>query len=197
MVEGSALLMTMIHGMRAQGIWDGAPGTNWLDSGAHWYDVYEAADGGHVAVGALEPQFYAELLRLMELDPDDHPQWERDRWPELKERFAAVFRTRTRAEWAELLERADACATPVLELEEAPEHPHNVAREAFVAVDGVVQPAPAPRFSRTPGAVQRPPAEPGGDTREALADWGLERAEIEALLESGAIAEAAVSARRA
>jgi alpha-methylacyl-CoA racemase len=197
MVEGSALLMTMIHGMRAQGIWDGAPGTNWLDSGAHWYDVYEAADGGHVAVGALEPQFYAELLRLMELDPDDHPQWERDRWPELKERFAAVFRTRTRAEWAELLERGDACATPVLELEEAPEHPHNVAREAFVAVDGVVQPAPAPRFSRTPGAVQRPPAEPGGDTREALADWGLERAEIEALLESGAIAEAAVSARRA
>jgi alpha-methylacyl-CoA racemase len=194
MVEGSALLMTMIHGMRAQGIWDGEPGTNWLDSGAHWYDVYETADGGHIAVGALEPQFYAELLRRMELDPDDNPQWERERWPELKDRFAAVFGARTRAEWAELLEHAEACATPVLDLDEAPEHPHNVARETFVAVDGVVQPAPAPRFSRTPGAVQRPPADPGADTRAALSDWGVDEAEIDALVAAGAIAEAAAAA---
>jgi alpha-methylacyl-CoA racemase len=191
MVEGSALLMTLFHGMRAQGIWNGEPGTNWLDSGAHWYEVYETADGGHVAVGALEPQFYAELLRLLELDPDDNPQWDRDRWPELKERFAAVFRTRTRDEWTERLERAEACATPVLGIDEATEHAHNVARETFVAVDGVVQPAPAPRFSRTPGAVQRPPAEPGADTREALIDWGVAPDEVDALFGSGAISSTA------
>src|SRR4029079_11927153 len=117
----------------------------------------------------------------------EEPQWERERWPQLKQRLAAVFRTRTRAEWTALLERADACATPVLSLDEAPAHPHNAARGTCVEVGGAVQPAPAPRFSRTPGAVRRPPSEPGADTACALRDWGVERAEIERLAAAGAI----------
>jgi alpha-methylacyl-CoA racemase len=187
MVEGSALLATVFFGMRAHGMWDGAPGTNWLDSGAHWYEVYETADGGHVAVGAVEPQFYAELLRLLELDPVDTPQWDAARWPELKARFATVFRTRTRDEWADILARAEACASPVLALDEVAGHPHNRARESFVSVDGVVQPAPAPRFSRTPGAIRRPPAQPGADTRSALTQWGICANDIDDLLAAGAI----------
>jgi len=150
MVEGAALLSTSIHALRALGFWDGEPGTNMLDTGAHFYEVYETADGGHIAVGAIEPQFYAELLRVMELDLTEAPQWDRALWPALKARFAEVFLRRTRDDWAHLLESADACATPVLGLEDAPQHPHNVARGTFVEVDGVVQPAPAPRFSRTP-----------------------------------------------
>jgi alpha-methylacyl-CoA racemase len=167
MVDGSALLSTIVHALRAARMWSDEPGTNWLDSGSHFYEVYETADGGHVAVGALEPQFYAELLRLLELDPDEFPQWDRARWPELKARFAEVFAQRTRAEWAELLEPAEACATPVLTVEEAPRHPHNAARGTFADVDGVVQPGPAPRFSRTPGEIRRPSA-------DALAAWGID-----------------------
>jgi alpha-methylacyl-CoA racemase len=125
-----------------------------LDSGAHFYEVYETADHRHVAVGALEPKFYAALLALLELDPNDFPQWDVGRWPELKQRFAELFRSRTAAQWSALLESSDACASVVLGLGEAPEHPHNLARQTFVSVDGVVQPAPAPRFSRTPGRVQ-------------------------------------------
>jgi alpha-methylacyl-CoA racemase len=184
MVDGAALLATATYALRAAGRWDGEPGTNTIDSGSHWYETYETADGGHVAVGALEPEFYAELMRLVGLD---EPQWDRARWPELKERLAAVFRSRTRAQWTAILESADACATPVLSLEEAPAHPHNVARGTFVELDGVVQPAPAPRFSRTPGAVRRPPSEPGADTASALAGWGLEPAEIDRLAAAGAI----------
>jgi alpha-methylacyl-CoA racemase len=153
MVDGAALLCTSIHGLRAMGHWDGEPGTNLLDSGAHFYEVYATSDGGHIAVGAIEPQFYAELLRVMELDPAEAPQWDRSRWPALKERFADVFGRRTRDDWAQLLESSNACATPVLGLEDGPQHPHNVARGTFVEVDGVVQPAPAPRFSRTPPAI--------------------------------------------
>jgi alpha-methylacyl-CoA racemase len=189
MVEGSALLATLFHGMRASGTW-APPGENWLDSGAPWYEVYETADGGHFAVGALEPQFYAELLRLLDLDPADTPQWDTARWPQLKERFAAAFRTRTRDEWAELLAHAEACASPVLAVDEAPAHPHNAARQSFVRIDGVVQPAPAPRFSRTPGAVRRPPAQPGADTRSALTAWGVNEDKIDALLAGGALVEA-------
>jgi alpha-methylacyl-CoA racemase len=174
MVDGTAALTALFHGLRAAGLWSDEPGTNWLDSGAHFYEVYATADGGHVAVGALEPQFYAELLRRLELDPAEFPQWERERWPELKHRFAEVFATRTRAEWAERLEGAEACATPVLGLHEAPEHPHNVARGTFAAgAGGVVQPAPAPRFSRTPGTLA-PPPEPA----DALRAWGLDADEI-------------------
>jgi alpha-methylacyl-CoA racemase len=185
MVDGSALLTTLLHALRGAGFWSDVPGTNWLDSGAHWYEVYETADGGYVAVGALEPQFYAELLRLLELDPADFPQWEPARWPELKQRFAAVFATRTRADWATLLELADACATAVLGLHEAPQHPHNIARGTFVEHGGAVQPAPAPRFSRTPGAISRPASEPGADTEAVLAEWGID--DLERLRAAGAI----------
>ena len=186
MVDGTAVLSTLFHALRQAGLWSGEPGTNLLDSGAHFYEVYETADGGHVAVGALEPRFYAELLRLLELDPGEFPQWDRARWPELKRRFAEVFATRTRDEWARLLEPAEACATPVLALDEAPAHPHNAARGTFVDVDGRVQPAPAPRFSRTPGAISRPAPEPGGDTDQVLADWGITG--LERLRRAGAIA---------
>jgi len=182
MVDGSALLATATYAMRAARMWDGEPGTNSIDSGSHWYETYETADGEHIAVGALEPQFYAELMRLVGLD---EPQWERARWPELKERLAAVFRTRTRAEWMDILEGSDACATPVLSLEEAPAHPHNVARGTFVEVDGVVQPAPAPRFSRTPGAIRPRPSD--AEAANALAGWGLEASEIERLRSGGVI----------
>jgi len=134
--------------------------------------VYETSDGGHVAVGALEPQFYAELLRLLEIDPAEAPQWERERWPALKERFAQIFRARTRAEWAQLLEPAEACATPVLSMREAPAHEHNRARKTFIERAGVVQPAPAPRFSRTvPEIREVEPANPA-DSLEVLAAWG-------------------------
>jgi alpha-methylacyl-CoA racemase len=189
MVEGSSLLATLVHGMRASGKWEAPAGENWLDSGAPWYEVYETADGRHFAVGALEPQFYAELLRLLDLDPAETPQWDSARWPQLKERFAAVFRTRTRDEWADLLAHAEACASPVLALDEAAAHPHNAARRSFVSIDGVLQPAPAPRFSRTPGGVRRPPARPGTDTRSALTAWGVSQDEIDALLADGALVD--------
>jgi alpha-methylacyl-CoA racemase len=168
MVDGAATLMTIFHALRAGGIWRDEPGTNVLDSGAHFYEVYETSDGGYISVGAIEPQFYAELLRLLELDPAEYPQWNNDRWPELKERFAELFKTRTRDEWAALLEPADACATPVLGLAEAPLHPHTSARQTFIERDGVVQPAPAPRFSRTVPEIVDPPS-----AEDALRAWGV------------------------
>ena len=182
MVEGASVMMTLMHAMSGIGMWNDEAGTNLLDSGAHFYEVYECSDGGHIAVGALEPQFYAKLLELMELDPDEFPQMDQARWPELKERFAEVFRTRTRDEWAEVLEPEEACATPVLSMDEAPAHPHNVARGSFVDIGGTTQPAPAPRFSRTPPSVPGPAPEPGSDTERALADWGMGAEEIDAYL---------------
>jgi alpha-methylacyl-CoA racemase len=187
MVEGAALLTTLIHGLRHAGLWTDTPGTNLLDSGAHFYEVYECADGGFVAVGAIEPQFYAELLRILELPPDELPQWDRSRWPEFTQRFAATFRTRTRDEWAALLESAEACTTAVYGLVEAATHPHNVARGTFVELDGVVQPAPAPRFSRTPAAVAHRPSEPGEDSSEALAAWGIPERDIAELVAVGTV----------
>ena len=169
MVDGAALLTTLVHGMRAGGAWSDTPGSNFLDSGAHFYEVYETADGGHVAVGAIEPQFYARLLELIGLEPGDAPQWERARWPELKERFATVFRTRTRAHWAGLLEAQDACATAVVPLAEAPGHAHLAERGTFVEVGGVVQPQAAPRFSRTPARAKAALTDPA----DVLDDWGI------------------------
>ncbi len=186
MVEGSALLMTMIHALKDVGMW-GEPGKNLLDSGAHFYDTYECKDGGYVAIGSLEPQFYAELLRLMELDPEEFPQMDQSRWPELKERFAAVFLTKTREEWIAILEPAEACATGVYGMDDAPGHPHNEARGTFVEIGGQLQPAPAPRFSRTPPGLPAAPSEPAADTDEALAAWGYSPEEIAALRESGAV----------
>jgi alpha-methylacyl-CoA racemase len=168
MVDGVAYLSTIFHGLRSAGIWFDEPGTNVLDSGAHFYEVYECRDGGHMAVGAIEPQFYGELLRLLEVDPAEAPQWDRERWPELKERFTAIFKSRTRDEWAALLEPASACATPVLSLAEAIRHPHNVARGTFAAVNGSAPlPSPAPRFSRTPSEMRRD----APDAAQALARW--------------------------
>jgi alpha-methylacyl-CoA racemase len=188
MTDGSASLMTMMFAFRQFGWWKPERGVNLLDTGAHFYEVYETADGGFFAVGAIEPKFYAELLKGMGLEGEDLPtQMDRDRWPAMKERFAAVFRTRTRDQWAAVFEGTDACAAPVLSPWEADQHPHNRARGTFVEVDGVVQPAPAPRFSRTPGEISRPPSPPGADTDEGLAAWGIGSAAIAALRKAGAI----------
>jgi alpha-methylacyl-CoA racemase len=189
MVDGAALLTTMIHAFLAIGIWTDERGANSLDGAAHYYDAYETADAKYVSIGSIEPQFYAELLRLTGLtdDPEFAGPSDRSDWPALKARLAAVFKTKTRAQWCELMEGTDVCFAPVLSLREAPEHPHNVARGTFVEVGGVVQPAPAPRFSRTPAAVQRPPAHDGQHTHEVLGDWGFSADEIENLRQSGAV----------
>lgn len=175
MTDGAASLMAMFSGMRAAGWWSDERDANLLDGGAHFYDVYECADGAFVALGAIEPQFYALLLQKTGLsdDPAFAAQMDRSAWPELSERLAAVIKTKTREEWRVLMEGTDVCFAPVLSLAEAPEHPHNKARAAFTTVAGVVQPSAAPRFSRTPGAVQGPPVTPGADTGQVLADWGV------------------------
>jgi alpha-methylacyl-CoA racemase len=188
MVDGAALLTTQFHELLAAGLWGQERGANLLDGGAPFYGVYETADGRHLAVGALEPQFWAELLRRLGLDGGDLPaQLDRDGWPRLRERLAALFRTRTREEWCELLAGTDACVAPVLGLREAPAHPHNQARGTFVEVGGVTQPAPAPRFSRTPCDPPAPAARPGEHTDQALADWGLPPDEIARLRATAAI----------
>ncbi len=188
MVDGAAALMTMTYTLRQSGIWRDVRGTNMLDTGAHFYEVYETSDGGFIGVGAIEPQFYAELLRLLGLAGEDLPdQMDREAWPAMKERFAAVFATRTRHEWAGIFAGTDACAAPVLSVAEAPDHPHNRFRGTFTEVAGVVQPAPAPRFLGTPGAIRRPPPNPGQYGDEALAEWGLATEEITGLREAGAI----------
>ncbi len=189
MVDGSALLMTMMHGFAAMGMWNDERGTNLLDTGAHCYDVYETSDGKWVSIGSLEPQFYAELLRLLDLDPADLPhQHDRSAWPELTEKFRGIFATRTRDQWCEVFEGTDVCFAPVLTMTEATEHPHNVERQTFVEVAGVTQPAPAPRFSRTPPSIERPPSHPGQHTDEALADWGVDADRLSTLRQSGVIA---------
>ncbi len=189
MTDGSASLMTIFYGLMHLGFWKDERGTNMLDTGAHFYDVYETKDGKYVSIGSIEPQFYALLLKHTGLDGETLPaQFDRDQWPALKEKVAGIIRAKTRDEWCAIMENTDVCFAPVLSMSEAPSHPHNVARGTFTEVKGVVQPAPAPRFSRTPGAIQRPPAHPGQHTDEALADWGFSTAEIAKLRESNAIA---------
>jgi alpha-methylacyl-CoA racemase len=188
MVDGAASLMTMNYTLRAAGMSSGPRGTNLLDTGAHFYEVYETSDGGFIGVGAIEPQFYAELIRLIGLEGEElPPQMDRDAWPQMKERLAKVFSGKTRHEWEEIFEGSDACAAPVLSPAEAPNHPHNRFRETFTEVSGVVQPSPSPRFEGTPGAIRRPPPNPGQHGDEALAEWGLAEGEITELRESGAI----------
>ena len=188
MVDGAASLMTMTFTMRASGMWPGPRGTNLLDTGAHFYEVYETSDGGFIGVGAIEPQFYAALIRLLGLEDEElPPQMDRDAWPAMKVRFAQLFATKTRAEWEAIFEGSDACAAPVLSPAEAPEHPHNRFRQTFTEVAGVVQPSPAPRFGRTPGSIRRPPPNPGQHADEALGDWGLGEEEIADLRKAGAI----------
>jgi alpha-methylacyl-CoA racemase len=184
MVDGAASLSAFVHGLKAIGAWSGQRGTNLLDGGAPYYDTYECADGKYLALGALESQFFDELCAGLGLDPEELPQLEQASWPEQKRRIAEVVATRTRDEWAERFEDTDACVAPVLELDEAPQHPHNVARDAFVEVDGFPQPAPAPRLSRTPGSVERGAPTPGQHTAEVLGALGLD---VEALRASGAI----------
>src|SRR5215213_9253864 len=175
MADGAALLTTQLHELLAAGLWTDRRGANLLDGAAPFYTVYETADGRHLAVGALEPQFWAELLERVGLATEALPgQHDRAGWPLLRGRLAAVFRTRTREEWCRLLEGTDACVAPVLSLLEAPAHPHNRARATFVDVGGSLQPAPAPRFSRTPCATPEPPPAPGKDDARALAAWGLD-----------------------
>jgi alpha-methylacyl-CoA racemase len=188
-VDGAALLTTIVHELAAVGLWEERRGANLLDGGAPFYGVYETSDGEHLAVGALEPQFYAELLAKLDLDPADLPaQDDRDRWPELRDRLAEAFRSRTRAEWSEVFDGGDACVVPVLRPSEAAGHPHNRGRGTFVPVGEGRQPAPAPRFSRTPPATPRPAPRPGEHTDEVLASSGFHPEEIAALRASGAIA---------
>jgi alpha-methylacyl-CoA racemase len=189
MVDGAASLMTLFFALHAAGAFTTNRGENVLDSGAFFYDVYECADGRHVSVAPIEDKFLEELLRRMEIDPAELPaKLDRRRWPEAKAKLAARFKTRTREEWCRLLEGSDACFAPVLSLTEAPSHPHNLARRTFVEVDGIVQPAPAPRFSRTPAAAPTPPEAPGERGIAALANWGLGGDEIRRLRQTGALA---------
>jgi alpha-methylacyl-CoA racemase len=189
MVDGTAVLMTMMWGLRKIGFWEETLGTNVLDTGAPFYDTYETADGNFVSVGALEPQFYAELLQRLGLADEDLPgQMDRAGWDRLRDRFAAIFKTKTRDEWDALLLGSDACYAPVLTMSEATRDEHIRARGTVVELDGVEQPAPAPRFSRTAPEVQRPAPWPGQHTDEALRDWGLDDGEISKLREAGAVA---------
>jgi alpha-methylacyl-CoA racemase len=179
MVEGASLLAAMFAGFLAAGRWREERGANTLDSGAPWYDVYQTSDGQYVSIGAIEAKFYADLLDRLALAKEPLPaQHDAKGWPTLRARFAEVFRTRTREEWCEAFEGSDACFAPVLSFSEARRHPHNAARGNFVALAGVEQPAPAPRFSRTRPELRRAPPERGALGREALADWGFSDAEI-------------------
>jgi alpha-methylacyl-CoA racemase len=186
MVDGVSSLLAMTYGFSASGFWSDERGSNLLDGGAPFYDTYECADGEYVAIGALEPQFWAVVVEQLGLQ-DLPDQNDRSSWPQQRARLAAAFRTRTRDEWAAVFEPLDACVAPVLSLREARHHPHLAARQTVVELEGVAQPAPAPRFSRTPGEVSRPPVGAGADTREALQGWGFDAGEVEALERDGVV----------
>ncbi len=190
MVDGAASLMAMFHSMRALGVWNDERGTNLLDTGSHFYDVYECADGRYISIGSIEPQFYSELLRLTGLEQDDGfaAQMDRTSWPDLKERIGAVFMTKTRDDWCEIMEATDVCFAPVLTLAEAPEHPHNQHRGVFTEIAGVTQPNPSPRFSRTKEMIQGPPANPGEHTDQVLSSAGYDPDDISKLRDVGAVA---------
>jgi alpha-methylacyl-CoA racemase len=195
MVDGAAVLMTMMWGFKAMGIWSDERGTNMLDTAAHFYDTYECADGQFVSIGSIEPQFYLQLLehtglaKVYEARGEELPhQMDKARWPELKQALTDIFLTRTRDEWCQVMEGTDVCFAPVLTMAEAPEHPHIAQRATFTEVAGLTQPAPAPRFSRTPGSIERPPPHAGQHTDEVLADFGIDAERVASLRESGAVA---------
>ena len=189
MIDGAASLMTSACALRAAGITDRPRGENILDSGAHFYEVYETSDGRYLSIAPIEPKFYAELLQRLGLEPGDPPRTATpDDWPIAKARLAALFRTRTRDEWRAVLEGTDACFAPVLSMDEAHHHPHNAERGTFVERDGIVQPNAAPRFDRTPSAIRSSPVAPGSGTRDVLADWGFTSAEIDGLSARGVVA---------
>jgi len=189
MVDGSASLMSMMWGLKQIGAWDEAMGKNFLDTGAPFYDTYETADGKFVSLGSLEPQFYAELVQRLGLENEGLPaQMDRGGWDTLRDRFTALFKTKTRDEWDTILAGSDACYAPVLTMSEATNNEHIKARNTIIERDGVPQPAPAPRFSRTVAEVERSAPWPGQHTDEALGDWGVAAGEVAKLRETGAIA---------
>jgi alpha-methylacyl-CoA racemase len=189
MVDGAAVLMTIFHGAMLSGWWKMERGTNMLDSGAHFYDTYETADGKYVSIGSIEPQFYAELIEKAGLSGQELPgQMDRSQWPAMKERLRKLFLEKTRDEWCSIMEGSDVCFAPVLSMREAAQHAHIRARETFVEVEGAPQPAPAPRFSRSATRIERPPPQPGCHTDEALAAWGFGDDEIRSLRDAEAVA---------
>jgi alpha-methylacyl-CoA racemase len=189
MVDGAASMLTMLYGLMASGLWRDERGVNLLDGGAPYAQTYWTQDDKFVAVCAIENRFYRDLLSALGLaDVDPKAQHDASQWPTLKDRFQAVFRTKTRDEWCEVFADKDGCFAPVLSLNEAPRHPHNLARGTFVDVAGIAQPGPAPRFSRTPSQVQCPPSEAGGDNNQTLLDWGLTEADVATLCSTGVLA---------
>ena len=190
MVDGSAILMSMFWGFKNIGLHDeNARGTNMLDSGAHFYDVYKCSDGKFVSIGSIEPQFYAQLLQLTGLasDAEFANQQDRTMWPKLKQRLTEVFATKTQAEWCKMMEGTDVCFAPVLTMSEAAKHPHNVARKTFIEIAGTTQPAPAPRFSRTVASLPTAPVGAGANTREVLQSWGIQN--VDELITRGVVKE--------
>ncbi|MFZ5653086.1 MAG: CaiB/BaiF CoA transferase family protein [Pseudomonadota bacterium] len=189
MVDGALSLMTSIYGMKAAGIQSDRRADNILDSGSHFYNVYETSDGKYVSIGSIEKKFYQELIETLGLEEADLPrQMDRSQWPAMREKLAAIFRTKTRDEWCAIMENTDICFAPVLTLAEAPAYHHNRERGAFVEVAGQLHPAPAPRFSRTPSSIKGPAPRPGADTEAALRDWGIAAERIASLRQAGAIA---------
>jgi alpha-methylacyl-CoA racemase len=188
MVDGSAALMAMIYGLKASGLWADKRGVNLLDGGAHFYDTYETADGKYVALGSIEPQFYDLLLKLAGIeDPEFKNQLDFTKWPALKEKISRIVKKKTRDAWCAVMEGTDVCFAPVLSLEEAPEHPHIKQRRTYTEIEGVLQPSPAPRFSRTVPQIKNPPPNPGQDTEAVLAEFGFNTAEIQTLKAAKAI----------
>lgn len=191
MIDGAALLSTMVHGELGAGRWREERGTNLVDSGAPFYEVYECADGELIAVGALEDGFYRELMDVMGLPVDDvEDRFDQSQWPKMKQRFAAVFKSRTRNEWLGRAEGRDCCMAPVLSLHEVAQYPHHVHRRTFVEVAGVTQPAPAPRFSGSPASAPGSPCRPGENGRQALADWGIDPRRVRQLIAAGRVVTA-------
>ena len=188
MVDGAATLMGMFHSLTAIGAWNEERGTNLLDTGAHFYDTYETSDGKYISLGSIEPQFYAELLEKLELTDEDLPsQMDKSGWPGLKERFEGIFKTKTRDEWCEIMEGSDVCFAPVLAMSEAADHPHIKHRNTFVEANGMLQPAPSPRFSRTVPALDLPPAHAGQHSVDVLDSFGFSADEIAKLRDGKAI----------
>lgn len=188
MTDGSAVLMAMFNSLHAMGRWSPKRGVNILDGGAHFYDTYETGDGKYISIGSIEPQFYVLLMEKAQLQPELFgAQNDASKWPELKDKLTEVFKTKTQAEWCELMEGTDVCFAPVLNFLEAQQHPHNVARETYVDVDGMTQPAPAPRFSRTVSAIRFGSRAAGEDTQAVLQDWGFAEDQIAKLRASGAL----------
>jgi alpha-methylacyl-CoA racemase len=187
-VDGSAALMASIFGAWSSGTWKDERGVNRLDTGAHYYDTYETADGKYISIGSIEPQFYALMVQKAGVEDEGfHPQTDEENWPRLKDKLVEVFKTKTRDEWCEIMLGTDVCFAPVLSLEEAVHFPPNVERKTFIDMDGVVHPTPAPRLSRTPPEIQGPPSYPGADTKQALKEWGFSDEDIVQLQKSGAI----------